>query len=77
MSLLKPNRPTTNKTQKEKSLESVIEIDANDPVKMKRFNVDIPEVLHRDIKVQAAREGIKLNDLAIRLFNEYLSKISK
>ena len=41
---------------------------------MKRFNVDIPETLHRDIKIQAAKEGIALNELTARLFNEYLSK---
>jgi predicted HicB family RNase H-like nuclease len=39
--------------------------------------VDIPVSLHRKIKIQAVQEGVKLNELAIRLFEEYLSKVSK
>lgn len=40
----------------------------------KRFNVDISEEMHRRLKARAAEHGLKLNELAIRLFNEYLSK---
>lgn len=73
--MLKAKRPSSNKTQKEKALESVREIENKD-VKMQRFNVDIPETLHRKMKIQAAKEGVKLNSLTINIFNEYLSKIS-
>jgi predicted HicB family RNase H-like nuclease len=74
---LKAGKPTT---AKERAIEAVkITDDAPDTAKpkMKRFNVDIPETLHRDIKIQAAKEGTALNELTARLFNEYLSKDSK
>lgn len=74
--MLKSGRPTTAKTQKEKALEAMQEIEAQETVKMHRFNVDIPEVLHRKIKIQATKEGLKLNSLAIKIFNDYLSKSS-
>ena len=41
--------------------------------KFRRFNVDIPEELHRKVKMKATGEGLKLNELAVKLFNEYLS----
>ena len=31
-----------------------------------RFNANIPEQLYRQVKVKAAQEGVKLNDLAIK-----------
>jgi predicted HicB family RNase H-like nuclease len=65
----RPSRST-----KEKSIADVI---TDEPEKTQRFNVDIPVSLHRKIKIQAVQEGVKLNELAIRLFEEYLSKISK
>jgi predicted HicB family RNase H-like nuclease len=74
--MLKSGRPSSSKTQKEKALDSVKEIE-NIEVKMQRFNVDIPETLHRRMKVQAAKEGVKLNSLTISIFNEYLSKYSE
>lgn len=77
--LLGSGRPTT-KTQKEKSIDSVKEInllDIKSEEKMKRFNVDIPEKLHTAMKVQAAKDNVSLNVLTKMLFNEYLSKVSK
>ena len=71
--MLKPGRPTTAKTQKEKALEAMQETDIQAPVKMQRFNVDIPEALHRKIKIQATKEGLKINSLTMKIFNEYLS----
>jgi predicted HicB family RNase H-like nuclease len=59
---------------KEKSIADVM---IDEPEKTQRFNVDIPVSLHRKIKIQAVQEGVKLNELAIRLFEDYLSKISK
>jgi len=44
--------------------------------KMQRFNVDLPVELHQELKMQAIREGVKLNALAIRLFTEYLKQAS-
>ena len=76
---LKAGKPTTLKTQKELAIEAVQQSDDApiQKVKTQRFNVDIPESLHKGIKIQATKEGIKLNTLAIRIFEEYLSKISK
>lgn len=83
--LLSPGRPT-DKTAKERAIEAMKdtsdEIQASPAVaaavtekkKMQRFNVDLPDDLHRALKAQAAKEGIKLNALAIRLFQKYLSK---
>jgi len=73
--MLAAGRPSSNKTQKEKAIESVQEAEPKE-VKMQRFNVDIPEELHRKIKIQAVKEGMKLNGLTIKIFNEYLSKHS-
>lgn len=74
---LQAGKPS-NKSQKELAIESVQEIaEHQEKEKTQRFNVDIPLSLHRDIKIQAVKEGITLNTLAARLFNEYLSKISK
>lgn len=74
---LKAGKPTT---AKERAIAAVkYTDDATDTAKpnVKRFNADIPEALHRDMKSQAAKEGIALNELTARLFNEYLSKVSK
>jgi len=70
-SMLSTGRPS--QTAKEKSLEAVQEIDAP-VIQLKRFNADIPAELHTALKIQAAKDGIKLNELAIKAFNEYLSK---
>jgi predicted HicB family RNase H-like nuclease len=75
--VLKAGKPTT---AKERAIEAVKATDNTldtDKPKVKRFNVDIPEDLHRSIKSQAAKEGIALNELTTRLFNEYLSKYPK
>jgi predicted HicB family RNase H-like nuclease len=76
---LKAGKPTTLKTQKELAIEAVQKVDDApvQKVKTQRFNVDIPDSLHKEMKIQAAKEGIKLNALAIRIFEEYLSKVSK
>ncbi|MEI6746753.1 MAG: toxin-antitoxin system HicB family antitoxin [Methylococcaceae bacterium] len=73
---LQAGKPS-NKSQKELAIESVQEIaEHQEKEKTQRFNVDIPVSLHRDIKIQAVKEGITLNVLAARLFNDYLSKVS-
>jgi len=69
--MLKTGRPT--RTAKDKSMEAVKEIEPPF-VQIKRFNADIPAELHTALKIQAAKEGIKLNELASKAFNEYLSK---
>jgi len=74
--MLKAGKPTT---AKERALIAVKETEPTpEPSreKLKRFNVDMTEDLHRRIKAQAAKEGIGLNELTSRLFNEYLSKVS-
>ncbi len=77
--VLKAGKPTTLKTQKELAIEAVQQVDGAlvQKVKTQRFNVDIPVSLHKERKIQAVKEGIKLNALAIRIFEEYLSKVSK
>jgi len=76
---LKAGKPTTLKTQKELAIEAVQLVDDApvQKVKTQRFNVDIPDSLHKEMKIQATKEGIKLNALAIRIFEEYLSKVLK
>jgi predicted HicB family RNase H-like nuclease len=77
---LKAGKPTTAKSQKELAMEAVKNTDDGQEiikVKTQRFNVDIPETLHRAIKMQAVKEGTKLNVLTAKLFEEYLSKVSK
>lgn len=71
---LKAGKPTTAKERAIEAVKSTDDAPTTAKPKMKRFNVDIPETLHRDIKIQAAKEGIALNELTARLFNEYLSK---
>jgi HicB family len=39
------------------------------PVKMKRLNVDIPEALHRCLKVEAAAQGMSLQRLVTTLLD--------
>ncbi|TAK94308.1 toxin-antitoxin system HicB family antitoxin [Patescibacteria group bacterium] len=74
--MLKAGKPTT---AKERALVAVKETETapeQSKAKLKRFNVDMSEELHRRIKAQAAKEGLSLNELTSRLFNEYLSKVS-
>jgi len=58
-------------SQKEKSIEAVREDIIE---KTERLNVEMPTSLKRDFKIRAAQEGLKLNELTIKVFNEYLSK---
>ncbi len=39
-----------------------------------RLNANIPESLYRQLKIKAAEDDIKINDLVIEWVNEYLSK---
>lgn len=73
---LKAGKPTTLKTQKELAIAAVQDQDTEtaEKTKMQRFNVDIPEKLHSAIKIQAIKEGIKLNTLAIKIFEAYLKQ---
>ena len=75
---LKAGKPTTLKTQKELAIAAVqdqdTETETAQKTKMQRFNVDIPEELHSAIKIQAIKEGVKLNTLTIKIFEAYLKK---
>ena len=75
---LKAGKPTTLKTQKELAIAAVqdqdTETETAQKTKMQRFNVDIPEELHSAIKIQAIKEGVKLNTLAIKIFEAYLKQ---
>jgi predicted HicB family RNase H-like nuclease len=71
---LQAGKPS-NKTQKELAIEAVQEdIQNKSKPKMHRFNVDIPETLHREMKIRAVKEGVTLNILAAKLFEDYLNK---
>jgi|GEM_PF-611340 len=73
---LKAGKPSTLKTQKELAIAAVQELDTEtaEKTKMQRFNVDIPETLHSAIKIQAIKEGVKLNALTIKIFEAYLQQ---
>lgn len=43
-------------------------------VRTKRFNVEIPEELHRTIKAQAGKEGRAMKDVFLDAIEMYLSK---
>ena len=43
----------------------------------KKIIVDIPNSLHKEMKIQTTKEGIKLNALAIRIFEGCLVKYQK
>lgn len=62
-------------TNKEKAIEAVQEIEEIQEA-TQRLNVELPASLKRDFKIQAARDGLKLNELTIKLINEYLSRNS-
>ena len=62
-STLKAHRPSKSKAVEEVKKEET-----------ERLNIELPASLKRDLKIQAARDGVKLKDLTIRLINEYLSK---
>ena len=68
------NKPVIEQTQKERAIAAVQEVEVK--VKTQRFNVDMPEELHSKIKIQAIKEGIKLNTLTIKIFEEYLKNNS-
>jgi predicted HicB family RNase H-like nuclease len=90
MSFLKTGRPKTPKEEAIAAVTDVTDTDDKTPatetqeqptaaskIKTQRFNVDLPVELHRQLKAKASSEGVKLNELATRLFTEYLSKHSK
>ena len=72
--MLKAGKPTTAKERAIAAVKETERTPEQSKAKIKRFNVDMPEELHRKIKAQAAKEGVSLNELTSRLFNEYLSK---
>jgi predicted HicB family RNase H-like nuclease len=74
--VLKAGKPTTAKDRAIAAVKQTESAPEPSKAKLKRFNVDMSEELHRSIKAQAAKEGISLNELTSRLFNEYLSKVS-
>lgn len=41
--------------------------DANEPEKMKRLTIDVPERMHRHIKTQCAMNGTKIVDVVREL----------
>ncbi len=74
--MLKAGKPTTAKDRAIDAVKQTEPAPEQSKAKLKRFNVDMSEELHRSIKAQAAKEGLSLNELTSRLFNEYLSKVS-
>lgn len=74
--MLKAGKPTTAKDRAIAAVKETEPTTDNSKAKTKRFNADLPEELHRAMKARAATEGVALNELTIKLFNEYLSKVS-
>lgn len=72
--MLKAGKPTTAKDRAIAAVKETESAPEPSKAKLKRFNVDMSEELHRKIKAQAAKEGVSLNELTSRLFNEYLNK---
>jgi hypothetical protein len=48
--------------------------DLQDKPEKVRFNAEIPRTLMKKIKIRAFDEGLTQTDLAVKAFNEYLSK---
>jgi hypothetical protein len=68
--VLKAGSP--RKSRKELSIDEVTKLD--DAQEIKRLNVNLPAKLMQAYKVQATIDGYKINELTIKLINEYLSK---
>lgn len=47
------------------------EISSSPPVKMKRLTLDIPEPLHRAIKMKAVEQGVAMAELLRELLEEH------
>ena len=54
----KPTRPAGEAA----SAEQWVASGKTDGEKMKRFTIDVPESLHRRIKIQCAEQGLKMAD---------------
>ena len=50
----------TNRSSKKPAKEKTIKTPQKPTPKFRRFNVDIPEELHRKVKMKATGEGLKL-----------------
>jgi hypothetical protein len=48
--------------------------DLQDKPEKVRFNAEIPRALMKKIKIRSFDEGLTQTDLAVKAFNEYLSK---
>ncbi|MCP4023562.1 MAG: hypothetical protein GY729_17080 [Desulfobacteraceae bacterium] len=48
----------------------------NDNTKLKQLTLRLPQHLHRDFKVGAAKQGRTMGDVAIELIKNYLRKES-
>jgi len=67
-----------NKAQKQENLDRWVEERSLEStaksVKMKRLTLDIPESLHRQIKMTAAAEGVAMADLLRELLQNHFDK---
>lgn len=62
-----PPKPT--RSAKDDAIDAVIKPDKPE---LQRLTIDLPKDLHHALKVQAAVERVKINELAARLFAAYL-----
>jgi len=53
---------------------SETEQNAEQAEKMKRLTIDIPEILHRELKISCATRGIKMADIVRELIEKDLKK---
>lgn len=69
-----------DKNKKEAIVEPVVEPDVNKTVReihnndIARLTLDIPQDLHRRVKIKATEKGISIKDYAISLFEKDLLK---
>jgi len=69
--VLKTKKARRDSGSKERALEEAVKEETT------RLNAIVPVNLHRQVKIQAAKEGSSITTLVIRALNEYLSKHSK
>jgi hypothetical protein len=44
---------------------------------MKRLNVNVPDELHKRLKIRCAEEGLEITEVVLRLLEEHLAKGDK
>lgn len=63
----RPRKPAADTATPEAAVDTwvqgTVEPEQDPEVSMKRLTIDLPEDLHRELKIHAARQGVKMADL--------------